>query len=302
MRQYDWFAPNTAPGLTQTGLSRINQSIEAFVYCVLGAQVNVRSSILGVGDRAKEAQSEFLVLMEDAIRQPDLSQSVQRYQLAVDQAKVRLNLTVCVADARENDHQHRKHDRLPQQAETGRRGNETGGKQRGKPGDKKSRAQTHGRRSIKNQPAQQSSVQPHSQSSHGRPNRQAAARKTTKRGAHGRLDQASQCPNNGTNGRHEPTRNQQNSCDIRGRGARGVDLDRLALAPLFDIFLKQKGHCCKNQQPGVLGEIADHLPRGFEKEARDLADQPGEHGPQLRAYFFEAGSQSSAGGFQSISS
>ena len=92
--QVDWFAPNTANGLTQVGLSRINQSIEAFVYCVLGAQVNVRSSILGSGGRAKESQSEFLVLMEDAIRQPDLAERVQRYQLAVDQAKVRLNLGV----------------------------------------------------------------------------------------------------------------------------------------------------------------------------------------------------------------
>jgi len=35
--------------------SSINQSIEAFVYCILGAQVNVRSSILGQGGRAKEA-------------------------------------------------------------------------------------------------------------------------------------------------------------------------------------------------------------------------------------------------------
>ena len=93
--QYDWFAPKTAVGLTQAGLSRINQSIEAFVYCILGAQVNVRSSILGEGGRAKEAQTEFLTLMEDAIRQPDLAKSVQRYQLAVDQAKVRLNLAVC---------------------------------------------------------------------------------------------------------------------------------------------------------------------------------------------------------------
>ena len=42
--QYDWFAPKTAAGLTQSGLSRINQSIEAYVYCILGAQVNVRSS------------------------------------------------------------------------------------------------------------------------------------------------------------------------------------------------------------------------------------------------------------------
>jgi len=67
-RQFDWFAPNTANGLTQAGLARIYQSIEAFVYCVLGAQVNIRSSILGSGGRTKEAQSEFLVLMEDAIR------------------------------------------------------------------------------------------------------------------------------------------------------------------------------------------------------------------------------------------
>ena len=74
---------------------RINQSIEAFVYCILGAQVNVRSSIIGAGGRAKEAQTEFLTLMEDAIRQPDLAKSVQRYQLAVDEAKVRLNLAVC---------------------------------------------------------------------------------------------------------------------------------------------------------------------------------------------------------------
>ena len=93
--QENWFCPNVAEGLTQAGLARINQSIEAFVYCVLGSQVNVRSSILGSGGRAKEAQSEFLVLVEDSIRQPDLAKSVQRYQLAVDEAKVRLNLAVC---------------------------------------------------------------------------------------------------------------------------------------------------------------------------------------------------------------
>ena len=93
--QADWFRPNVAESLTQAGLARINQSIEAFVYCLLGSQVNVRSSILGSGGRAKEAQSEFLVLVEDSIRQPDLAKSVQWYQLAVDEAKVRLNLAVC---------------------------------------------------------------------------------------------------------------------------------------------------------------------------------------------------------------
>jgi len=92
--QYDWFAPNKTAGLTKAGLARINESIEAFVYCILGAQVNVRSSIIGEGGRAKEAQTEFLTLMESAITQPDLAKSVQRYQLAVDEAKVRLNLAL----------------------------------------------------------------------------------------------------------------------------------------------------------------------------------------------------------------
>ena len=95
--QYDWFNPNTASRLMQVGLSHINQSIKAFVYCILGSQVNVWSSILGEGGRAKEAQTESPVLMENAIKQPDLAQSVQRYQLMVDEAKVRLNLAVCPA-------------------------------------------------------------------------------------------------------------------------------------------------------------------------------------------------------------
>ena len=94
IEQYAWFVPKNSSGLTKAGLARINQSIEAFVYCILGAQVNVRSSIIGDGGRATEAQSEFLTLMESAIIQPDLAQSVQRYQLSVDEAKVRLNLAV----------------------------------------------------------------------------------------------------------------------------------------------------------------------------------------------------------------
>ena len=73
-------------------LSRLNQSIEAPVYCALGAQVNVQSSILGNGGRAKEAQSEFLASLEGSTRQTDLSKSVRRYQLPIDEGKLRLDL------------------------------------------------------------------------------------------------------------------------------------------------------------------------------------------------------------------
>ena len=147
MPQHDWFTPNTASGLTQAGLACINQSIKAFVHCILGAQVNMRSSILGQGGRAKEAYSKFLVLMEDAIRQPDLTQSVQRYQLAVDEAKVRLNLAVCLGAWLMPA-------RMIINTETTVGYNEAGGQQPGKPRHKKSRAQTRGSRPIKNKPAQ----------------------------------------------------------------------------------------------------------------------------------------------------
>ena len=57
--QYDWFAPNTGTGLTQAGLSCINQSIKAYVYCILGSQVNLRTSILCQGGRQKKSRESF---------------------------------------------------------------------------------------------------------------------------------------------------------------------------------------------------------------------------------------------------
>ena len=81
-------------GLIKAGQARLNQSIEAFVYCILGAQVNVQSSILGDVGSTQEVKREFLVLLEDAVKQPDISKSVQRFQLAVQEAKVKLGLAI----------------------------------------------------------------------------------------------------------------------------------------------------------------------------------------------------------------
>ena len=85
--QFDYFVPHKVSGLTQAGLLSLNRLIEPFVHFVLGAQVNVVCSILGDGGRAIEAQSEFLELLEDAVRQHDLAESVHRYQLTIDKAK-----------------------------------------------------------------------------------------------------------------------------------------------------------------------------------------------------------------------
>ena len=92
--QYEYFLCPVSHGLTSAGLSRINQSIESFCYAILGSQVDVRSSISGSQGSAIETQRQFLSMVEDAIRNPDISKSVQRFQLAIQSAKVRLDLAI----------------------------------------------------------------------------------------------------------------------------------------------------------------------------------------------------------------
>ena len=92
--QYEYFLCPVSHGLTSAGLSRINQSIESFCYAILGSQVDVRSSISGSQGSAIETQRQFLSMVEDAIRNPDISKSVQRFQLTIESAKVRLDLAI----------------------------------------------------------------------------------------------------------------------------------------------------------------------------------------------------------------
>ena len=92
--QYEYFLCPVSHGLTSAGLSRINQSIELFCYAILGSQVDVRSSIASSQGSSIETQRQFLSMVEDAIRNPDLGKSVQRFQLAIESAKVRLDLAI----------------------------------------------------------------------------------------------------------------------------------------------------------------------------------------------------------------
>ena len=92
--QYSWFVPQKGVGLTRRGMGRLNRSLEAFVYCVLGAQVNIRSGIVGNSGGAVEAQQEMMKLFESAVIEENLATSVQRYQLAVQEAKLRLDLAI----------------------------------------------------------------------------------------------------------------------------------------------------------------------------------------------------------------
>ena len=75
-KQFEHFVPIYLQGLTHAGLARIKQSIEAFCYCVLGAQAKTRVSILGVSGGAMETQREFLDRIEDSIILTKISHSI----------------------------------------------------------------------------------------------------------------------------------------------------------------------------------------------------------------------------------
>ena len=92
--QFEHFVPNQTSGLTLNGLGRINRSIEAFGYCILGAQANTRSSILGNLGTSRNTQTDFLVLIEDSIKTLTVSNGPVKYQDAIQATKVRLNFAV----------------------------------------------------------------------------------------------------------------------------------------------------------------------------------------------------------------
>ena len=86
--------PSYSQGITYAGLARINQSIEAYCYCILGAQARTRSTIQGVSGSAIETQREFLDHIEDSIVLKNISNSIQRYQEAIADTKTRLDFAV----------------------------------------------------------------------------------------------------------------------------------------------------------------------------------------------------------------
>ena len=71
---------NKSDGFTQPGVERINDSIWTYVWAILGAQAQIRTSILGTGT-AFDAQKQFLANVEDTISSPvDLPSAIARYQ------------------------------------------------------------------------------------------------------------------------------------------------------------------------------------------------------------------------------
>ena len=75
-------------------MPKINDSIRAYVWAILGTQSQARSSILGTG-KAFDAQKQFLANVEDVINsEVDLPSSIERYQLVLQYARSKVAFVV----------------------------------------------------------------------------------------------------------------------------------------------------------------------------------------------------------------
>ena len=88
------FVLDKSSGFTQAGVSRINDCIRTYVWAILGAQSQARSSILGAG-KAFDAQKQFLANVEDVINsEVDLPSSMERYQSTLQFARSKVDFVV----------------------------------------------------------------------------------------------------------------------------------------------------------------------------------------------------------------
>ena len=81
-------------GITKEGLILLNQSIEAYIYAILGSQSKTRQSIVGNRGSALETQVVFRQIVEDSIINYDTSTWIQNMNLAISDTNVVLDIAI----------------------------------------------------------------------------------------------------------------------------------------------------------------------------------------------------------------
>ena len=91
---YKTLIPKTSRGLTKVGQKLFQQSIEAFVYSVLGAQAKTRWSITGQGAKSLQTQEVFRKVARDTVVQNDVTVTISNMRTAITSTHVVLNFAI----------------------------------------------------------------------------------------------------------------------------------------------------------------------------------------------------------------
>ena len=82
-------------GFTSAGMDRNNDSIRTYIYCLLGARVQARTSIIGQSGTSPDAQKQFIKNFEDAIfANLSIPDSIERYQNAINNSHSKLDFAI----------------------------------------------------------------------------------------------------------------------------------------------------------------------------------------------------------------
>ena len=94
----DWkkFVSSTSRGINRQGQLFLQKAIEAFVYCVLGAQVKTRWAIMGADAKSSETQVIFYQLVEETIAQSNDAVMVTNMRAAISGSNVLLDLLLLI--------------------------------------------------------------------------------------------------------------------------------------------------------------------------------------------------------------
>ena len=91
---YKKFIPKKSDWLTSQGTELLNQSIESYIYSVLGAQAKTKQSIYGPRASSLETQNVFRQIVEDSNINYDASTWVNNMNQAVTSTNVVLNIAI----------------------------------------------------------------------------------------------------------------------------------------------------------------------------------------------------------------
>ncbi len=91
---YEKFIATTTDGLTKIGQKLLQQSVESYVYAVLGAQAKTRWSIVGEGAKSLQTQEVFRTIVKETIAQSDVTITISNMRTAIANTNIILNMAI----------------------------------------------------------------------------------------------------------------------------------------------------------------------------------------------------------------
>ncbi len=88
---YTKYIGTKTTGLTKIGQKLFQQSVESYVYAILGAQAKTRWAIVGSGAKSLQTQDVFLRIMRDTISQSDTTVTISDMRKSISDTNIVLN-------------------------------------------------------------------------------------------------------------------------------------------------------------------------------------------------------------------